>query len=259
MKTVFSGASKLAHVWAAQSQPRGRAGNVYFDGETIYSYGPHYPIARFVEPDLVFWNDTSSTPTTNSRHRPKVWQALHGHAARVIPVGWPTMNPREAVAYLATKYTEEIGKAGRARAYTRMYLETADRAYVHVLYLVKRYDLEVPTLPTVDRFALNDKARNQDAQREVRYLAQQQRRDAECARWEAQRIEHEAQQRAEYADKFTRWCAGENVQLPYSYGDQPTALRLSPDGQSVQTSRGAEVPLVAAQVLWQMIAHSANG
>jgi hypothetical protein len=48
-KTVFQRSSEVAHVWAQQRQASGRnpMGNIYFDGHTIYSYGSHFPIARF--------------------------------------------------------------------------------------------------------------------------------------------------------------------------------------------------------------------
>lgn len=47
-RTVFNN-SMVAHVWAQQTQPEGRSGNghFYFKGATIYSYGGHFPIARF--------------------------------------------------------------------------------------------------------------------------------------------------------------------------------------------------------------------
>ena len=49
MKTVFSSNSELSKVWANQTQQRGRASNMFFDGETIYSYGHHYQIAHFID------------------------------------------------------------------------------------------------------------------------------------------------------------------------------------------------------------------
>jgi hypothetical protein len=36
---------KLVAVFAEQQKPKGRAGNVYFDGRVLYSYGAHFPMA----------------------------------------------------------------------------------------------------------------------------------------------------------------------------------------------------------------------
>ena len=41
----------VAHLWANKSQDSAResGGRFYFVGDTIYSYGSHFPIARHVE------------------------------------------------------------------------------------------------------------------------------------------------------------------------------------------------------------------
>ncbi len=42
-------ADMVAHLWAHRSQDSARnRSNFYFDGDTILSYGPHFPIARHV-------------------------------------------------------------------------------------------------------------------------------------------------------------------------------------------------------------------
>lgn len=41
---------EIAHLWAHKTQSSARNGrNFYFEGDTIYSYGSHFPIARHVE------------------------------------------------------------------------------------------------------------------------------------------------------------------------------------------------------------------
>ena len=47
MKNVFNN-RQLAHVWANQSQDTGRNanGSMFFESDTIYSYGRHYAMAR---------------------------------------------------------------------------------------------------------------------------------------------------------------------------------------------------------------------
>ena len=49
-KQVFK-TNEIAHLWAHRTQDSARnaQGNFYFDGDTIYSYGSHFPIARHVE------------------------------------------------------------------------------------------------------------------------------------------------------------------------------------------------------------------
>jgi hypothetical protein len=49
MRTVVSNYDVVS-LWMEQNQPhaRNRSGSLYFRGQTIYSYGPHFPIARFI-------------------------------------------------------------------------------------------------------------------------------------------------------------------------------------------------------------------
>lgn len=51
MKHVFSSAYDVAHLWAHQLQSNARCSNtsLYFDGNTIYSYGTHFPVGKIVE------------------------------------------------------------------------------------------------------------------------------------------------------------------------------------------------------------------
>jgi hypothetical protein len=44
VKKVFSNSGEVCHIWAQQNQPEGRSSNCYFNGETVYSYGNHYPL-----------------------------------------------------------------------------------------------------------------------------------------------------------------------------------------------------------------------
>ena len=83
MKTVFNN-SELAHVWAQKvnyqingsSMFTGKSDykNDFFD--TIYSYGYHFPISRFVE-DFVIFNDSSYSNST-AKHQNYVRNAIRG-------------------------------------------------------------------------------------------------------------------------------------------------------------------------------------
>lgn len=48
MRKVFSSTSEVIHVWAQDIQTEGRAGNVFFSDNILYSYGYHYELARFI-------------------------------------------------------------------------------------------------------------------------------------------------------------------------------------------------------------------
>src|SRR5579872_324467 len=85
-KHVFP-TDEIAHLWAhskTQDDARNPGGNFYFSGDTIYSYGSHFPIARHVTNEqgqaaILFTNQTYSN--TTAKHI--------GQVRRAIPHGVP--------------------------------------------------------------------------------------------------------------------------------------------------------------------------
>src|ERR1700686_4812085 len=79
-KHVFD-TGEIPHLWAhrTQDEARNRQGNLYFTGDTIYSYGSHFPIARHVTNDagdraVLF--TTSTYRFTTSSHCSAVRSAI---------------------------------------------------------------------------------------------------------------------------------------------------------------------------------------
>jgi hypothetical protein len=75
MRKVLSSMAEVAKCWANQSQSEGRTSSntLYFEGESIYSYGPHYELARIINNDegnpCALFNDSYYSPTTSSHTR----------------------------------------------------------------------------------------------------------------------------------------------------------------------------------------------
>lgn len=78
MKTVFTN-SELTHVWANQSQTHGKGSNMFFEYDSIYSYGYHFKIAKHMTnhngQKCVLFNDKSYSNTT-SKHQSLVWRSI---------------------------------------------------------------------------------------------------------------------------------------------------------------------------------------
>ena len=70
MKTKFNN-SELSHVWANQTQTHGKGSNMFFEHETIYSYGYHFKIAQYVTnkdgQKCIFLNQRSYSNSTNKQ------------------------------------------------------------------------------------------------------------------------------------------------------------------------------------------------
>jgi hypothetical protein len=81
VKRVFAN-DMVAHVWAQQTQDEGRSsnGNFYFDGDTLYSYGRHFAVARFtgrmVDGQRVVLTNSGSYSVTTSGHMNDMRRAL---------------------------------------------------------------------------------------------------------------------------------------------------------------------------------------
>jgi hypothetical protein len=125
VKQVFD-YQQCAHVWAQQSQEHGRSpkGQMYFHGATIYSYGSHYPIARFTDATLdgsrvVLFNSEKNS-TTTERHRDNVRAALRGldvftfNVPRVVPQ-WSNDESmhRDNVAHLVAAFDSTATRAAK--------------------------------------------------------------------------------------------------------------------------------------------------
>ena len=67
MKTIYSSNSELTETFNRQSQSYGKANSMFFESNILFSYGYHYPLAIFIEPETVLINDTGYSVTT-SKH-----------------------------------------------------------------------------------------------------------------------------------------------------------------------------------------------
>lgn len=69
MKKVFSNTSEVVHVFAQQTQSEGRnqSGSIYFKENKIYSYGSHYLLGEFINGNTIIINDFGYSITT-SKH-----------------------------------------------------------------------------------------------------------------------------------------------------------------------------------------------
>lgn len=78
MKTKFNN-SELTHVWANQTQTHGKGSNMFFEHDSIYSYGYHFKLAQHVTnkdgQKCVFFNDRQYSNST-SKQQALVWRSI---------------------------------------------------------------------------------------------------------------------------------------------------------------------------------------
>jgi hypothetical protein len=266
MRTVFTN-QQCAHVWAQLSQPHGRSGSMKFDGARAYSYSTvvaHLVRLREDNPqapeDYVALFVPNQWGVTTAAHLRLYKDAASRYRQFEVPsvseYGQPTPDHRENVAYLEKQYTKEAESLMRKPADSywlggnkpnEQLADLADtlRDYCHA------FGLDYDPLPvSADIKQIKDRRDRilADPKRaEKRAKAAEQRERAEASRKEKAEAARIARL-AECADLVALWRKGERIPLPFDAqrtADGSAMLRII--GNTVQTSRGAEVPLSDAR------------
>jgi hypothetical protein len=246
-RVVSSG--QVPHLWFHKVQDSAKNGNgsLYFEGDTIFSYGSHFPIARHVQVgkrSAVLFT-TKDYSVTTSGHKSAVRSAIPDgttvfHVPHIFTDDRYASNDHPSnLADYAERVANHLAKCSRARqSYSKEWehgravvLREEAREYA------KFFRLKLPKIAPIP--ALDSKALAEIKAREAV-------KSAEKAAKERERKAALAQQEAELAD---RWRKGEVNQSLYNL---PVMLRIRAFGADesaqyavarVETSRGAQVPL----------------
>jgi hypothetical protein len=242
VRNVLRNKHEVAHYWANRVQASGRGGNVFFEGDSIYSYGKHFEIARLyrvgkVAPTVVAVFTTRTYSSTTAQHQAACRSAA-SHL-RCIDVHDPACSAKDQFKETAEQIAGHVASAKRARTRKDWYMaRAAELAEDFNTYAEIRG--EKIRIDTTSFDALADKIA---AARKREALAERKRQAAEQAR----RAE-------ELKTNIAAWRAGGWAGY---LGDTPTMLRVK--GDVVQTSRNAEVPVAAAKRLWPLVQAARNG
>lgn len=270
IKTVYRDHREVCHVWAHGVDRSIRAGNVFTsdDGQTIYSYGLHFPMARRVTPELVLVNpDRYSVSTAKHQGRvraavaswvgvvridPRMWSAIDEkrgldvarHFRAKVAEAWTRAN-RKGIT--ATSRISECGVIGKLMDdWTLLHRLAGFRCNVRAVPFPKDYEKNIaPWRERAHEIVKNRAAL--DATRDAR---------REAAR--AARVEKLAPVLEELRAEWVKGGpAGKSIDgLGFvSISELETDhLRVQPsDPETVETNRSARVPLVAARTLWERL------
>jgi len=194
-KYVFN-TGEIPHLWAhkVQASARNAQGNIYFENDTIFSYGTHFPIARHVVDNLAKKNPkpailftTRSWSVTTSGHVSAVRSAIPKDVP-VFHVYNPALSPRESLACYVSA-VEENAKSASERKMETTRNEDVQRALsliVECKAFCKFFGLKIPTFAKLPKIDAEKLKRQQDAQK-AREDARMAKRRAESEAWAAQR------------------------------------------------------------------------
>ena len=244
--------AQVAHLWAQQQRDEGRGSNLFFGGPTIFSYGRHFPIARFLRKPrghvagIVLFT-TRSYSVTTAKHKSLTRDAIHSSIVIRVP-DVLVRNAREHGENAKTLLKEALEfRAKVLRSRSRWNFQN----YTEKIENLKTY----LSFPGIIRIPASIRREIESAPFEFTE-AERVKWEAKVARAEGRAVQQGAAderrriQAMDASEKLELWKRGEVENMPYHYG-LPVALRLR--GDTVQTSLGAEVSISEARILYRLI------
>ena len=243
MKKVFSSHNEAAHIWASQSQNEGRAGNIEFEGQTIYSYGRHFPVARFAPEfgDIVLFTSRGYSSSTG-KHKGIIRAAIPD-SYQVIYCDDPSRPPSHNLGIWANRaerlradFDKNTRKITRGNLASELFENNATAfSYCEATLTPPPQWINMSDSEGNARGYVIEAARLRDAKRAIK--------QAENNRIAA----------LESADRLALWLTGENVNTNgFQFSD--TLLRIK--GEQIETTRGAKIPVSDALKIYPLLART---
>ena len=239
MRTVFSSNNEAAHIWASRSQASGRAGNVFFEDGVIYSYGRHFPVAKFGDDGVTVLFTNRGYSNSTGKHKSLIRRAIPCDY-RVIYCDDPTRSHQHnldiwarTVERLRADFVAKKLKISRGNIAVEIF-----RACESAIEYCLAMQIAAPEW-------CNESNDEMTARDYVYELAK-----ARDAKKEAARIEREKLAAVDAGDRLAMWQAGQN---PPQNGFQYCATLLRLKDEQIQTSRGAQIPVADALKLWPLL------
>lgn len=227
----------VAHLWANRSQDSARTsnGNLFFRGDTIYSYGSHFPIARWVSHkgrSFVLFTSQRYSVTT-SAHCSEVRNAIPPGVKVFTVESVCGKGHKDNVAGYRFRILQDAKTAKRSRLYGEEYaarlreLVSEANEYAELFCLKTRFAVPSESEPAAVEAKGREAAKRDKARREA------------VAR----------KRRQELAELAAEWIRGERDTMPNDYPE----ILLRVKGSRLQTSRGAVVELDSAKKLLPLV------
>jgi hypothetical protein len=227
--------SEVAHLWAhkVQSEAHNANRSVFFRDSTIFSYGEHFPIARHVtnksdKAAVLFTTKTYSVTTTG--HCSMVRGAVSHLTVFDVPNVFANVKAEHEgnLADYAKRISAALLKAARSRVHKewshKHALELREQAVKYATFFRLPFAKTLPIVPALDsvQLAAIKQAEDKRLAAERKALLAENRERIECWR----------------AHKQTGGYMPRGI---------PDMLRVSADGQSIETSRGVSFPISHAK------------
>jgi len=247
MKKAFRTTAECCHKWPQQTQNEGNAGEVFFEGKTIYSFGHHFPIASFVKPDVVLFT-TKSVRQVTARHKGSTYSAIPS-SIKIFDV--PNVLANEKADHKANAEwmlqdaRDRFARAKKSRLYAENEFSRALSQEQEAHIYAEMFKVRITEKPICIDSEMEEIIKKSNARRVIR----DEKRKAEDERREKIRLANDV-------ERLEKFRAGEtllgNCRLPN--GTIPLRLHKSDvsDKGIIETGLGAKVTLKEAKILWHI-------
>jgi hypothetical protein len=242
MKKVLS-PDMVAHAWANQTQEEARTasnGSLYFDKESIFSYGRHFTIAKHVSnkkgANAVLFT-TRGYSNTTAKHISIVRHASN-HLNKIY-CNDPADSPRLNIESFEIEIKSALSGLAKAKK-PEKYIQPAEYALQKAEIYCKFFDEKVPK----HFYKLIESAKTGKYKD---YLAKEAERIAK------EKAEARERQTKQHNKNISNWRKFKNDKGEHSPQSRlwtrldKDFLRISEDGEKIQTSQGIDIPLPVAK------------
>ena len=242
MKKVFSKPEDVAHLWANRHQDEARTsgGNFYFNGDIIYSYGSHFPIARIMEDGTVMFTLRTYSNTTAKhigvanmacRHRDKIY-CCHINTYRDVS-GWDHKSNFDAWQRDIEGNLKSLARARKPEKYIGTIQGIQED--------VKRY---------ADYFGVEISLELQELYKDLTYNGYTKYAKERAERAAIYAKEQASKRKKAQAKKIRDWLGGETSHAYLKGGYD--FLRVNAKGR-VETTQAVEIPYEIAKAFHKLI------
>ena len=235
MRTVFSNNSEVAHVWAQRTHSYGRNqnGSLFFNSGNLYSYGYHCLLGEFItneKNEVAVIINTDYYSATTARHSNLVWGATTQYAQFERKY-----TEEKRVISLLNQLEAKLLRARKPQIYIKEAYEVINKYSDYLKFRYGRAVLPESVLEAFKPFQL-------DAEK----LKALQDKDRERRKKEAQR------QKEKLELEINAFL---NYKIDYisNYRIKDAYVRISKDGNYVETSKGVKVSVKEARALYNKI------
>jgi hypothetical protein len=229
---------EVCHFWANQVQPEGRSGNMFFENDTIFSYGHHFAIAKHYDgAGVILFTNQSYSPSTGT-HKSLVRRAIP-HGAKILYCHNPSRpDDSQNLESAINEIEYNLKKAIRARQRKLDYVGAAEYAYNQLVALRDTFKIKGWKIPKYD-FTVPESVKRAIEERDKKAAAARKRA-------KAKRRKQDEIDKVDFFKDVERWKAGEiglhqikHQRFRYDDG-RGDLCRIN--GDVVETLRNADAP-----------------